>query len=224
MQSLKTDAIILRRTNYGEADRILQVITPGSGKIGVMAKGVRREKSKLASAVELFSLSEVVVARGRGDLGVLTSARLKKFYGNILKDYDRLQCGYETLKRIASLSEHMRESHLYDVAKTTLESLDDTTIDLRIVKAWFYLQVAELTGHGLNLSRDDQNRLLVIDASYRFDIAEMSFSLDPRGNFRAEHLKLLKVMKLKNPDVIARVSGIENYLNDCLSLAHAVGE
>lgn len=224
MQAIKTTAIILRRTNYGEADRILQVITPGSGKLGIIAKGVRRQKSKLASSVELFSQSDLVVAKGRGELGVLTSARLVTSYKHILEDYDRLQFGYEVLKKVARLSEHASEPAFYDFAETALASLNDISIDLRIIRAWFYLQAAELTGHGLNLSRDIANKPLHIDSRYRFDIAEMSFSEDSQGNFSAGHLKLLKIMKLKSPEIVAHVSGIEDYLDDCLSLAHAVGE
>ncbi len=224
MQSLKTKAIILRRTNYGEADRILQIITPDHGKLGVIAKGVRKEKSKLASAVELFSVSDVMIARGRSDLGVLTSARLEHFYKHILKDYDRLQFGYEVVKRVASLGEQMSEKQLYVLTRTALESLDTLAIDLRVVQAWFYLQIAELTGHGLNLSRDSNNKPLAVDSHYRFDIAEMSFIEQPGGSFGADHLKLLKIMKLKDPSTIAHISGIEIYLDDCLSLAHAVGE
>ena len=49
--SLRTDAIVLRRTNYGEADRILQVITPSSGRLSVMARSVRKEKSRLAGGI-----------------------------------------------------------------------------------------------------------------------------------------------------------------------------
>ncbi len=225
MQSLKTKAIILRRTNYGEADRILQIITPSHGKLGVMAKGVRRQKSKLAGGVELFSQSSIVVVRGRGDLGVLTSARLDVAHKHILEDYERLQFGYEVLKRVASMSEHVADdSPLYVLTETALVSLDTLSIDLRIVRAWFYLSAAELTGHGLNLSRDITDQPLDVGSRYRFDIAEMSFCKDARGNFGAEHLKLLKLTKLKSPAVVARVSGIEPYLNDCLSLAHAVGE
>lgn len=224
MQSLKTKGIILRRTNYGEADRILHVITPDNGKLGIIAKGVRRQKSKSASAVELFSQSDLVVAKGRGELGVLTSARLIISYKHILEDYDRLQFGYEVLKRIATLSEHASEPTFYDFAETSLGSLNNRAIDLRIIRAWFYLQAAELTGHGLNLSRDTANKPLNVESCYRFDIAEMSFSEDPQGSFGADHLKLLKLMKLKPPEVIARVSGIEDYLDNCLSLAHAVGE
>ena len=49
-QTLRTKCIILRRTNYGEADRILTVLTPEHGQLSVMARGVRKEKSRLAGA------------------------------------------------------------------------------------------------------------------------------------------------------------------------------
>ena len=65
---IKTLGLVLRRTNYGEADRILNIITP-TGKISAMAKGVRRARSKLAGGVEMFSLSEYVIHCGRGGWG-----------------------------------------------------------------------------------------------------------------------------------------------------------
>ena len=223
MQPLKTKAIILRRTNFGEADRILQIITPTQGKLGVIAKGVRREKSKLASSVELFSESEIVVAKGKSELGTLTSGRLVTFYAHIMSDYDRLQFAYEVLKKINQVAEHVSEAGLYDTTRAVLAALDDQEIDIRITKIWFYLQIAEILGRGLNLSRDDRNQALAADALYRFDIAEMSFHKEARGRFGSEHLKLLKLLKVKSPEVVARISGIETYLDDCLSLAHAVG-
>lgn len=224
MKPIKTDAIVLRRTNYGEADRIIQFITPQNGKIGVLAKGVRREKSKLAGGIELFSVSELTIIRGKGDLGTLTSSRLKKFYSNILADYDRLQFAYEVLKRTNQVAEYLEEVSLYDITLITLKSLDVTSIDYRIAKAWFYLQIAETLGHGLNLSRDNKNKPLASGKNYSFDIADMTFRENERGNFTEAHLKLLKILKLKNPEVVAHISGIEVYLDDCLSLAHAVGE
>lgn len=65
MKTTRTRAIVLRRTNYGEADRILQLITP-EGRQSVMARGVRREKSKLAGGIELFAVSDVVLGEGKG--------------------------------------------------------------------------------------------------------------------------------------------------------------
>lgn len=68
MSTQRTQAIVLRRTNYGEADRILQLLTP-LGKMSVMARGVRREKSRLAGGIELFGVSDIVVTTGKGEIG-----------------------------------------------------------------------------------------------------------------------------------------------------------
>ena len=222
--SLRTEAIVLRRTNFGEADRILQLITPENGKIGVMARGVRKEKSKLAGGIELFATCDITVHLGKGDLGTLTSARLNTFYSHILQDYDRMQFAYETLKIIAKHANDMQESALYEIAKTTLESLNNLKIDIRIVQSWFYIHLAETVGHGLNLSRDNHNNSLAEDKTYRFDIAEMSFIEDKKGVFDAGRLKLLKLVQHKTPDVIARISGTKDLLDDCLSIAHSVSE
>ena len=99
MKSERTRAVVLRRTNYGEADRIVQFLTP-IGRRSVIARGVRREKSKLAGGIELFAVSDIVIGQGKGDLGVLTGARLVHFYRHIIEDYDRMQFGYEALKQV----------------------------------------------------------------------------------------------------------------------------
>ena len=74
----RTLAYVLRRTNYGEADRILNLLTP-EGKISAMARGVRKEKSKLASNIEMFCLIDLNVHEGKGNLAVVTSAKSLKF-------------------------------------------------------------------------------------------------------------------------------------------------
>ena len=65
MSAERTQAIVLRRTNFGEADRILTLLTP-LGQRGAMARGVRREKSKLAGGIELFGVSDVVLQQADG--------------------------------------------------------------------------------------------------------------------------------------------------------------
>lgn len=222
--SLKTEAIVLRRTNFSEADRVLQFITPENGKLGVMARGVRKEKSKLAGGIELFAVCDVVIHLGKGDLGTLTSARLNVFYSHILEDYDRMQFGYQVLKQVAKYADDMQEPGFYTITKTTLASLNNLKIDLRIIEAWFYIRLAEVIGHGLNVSRDNQNKPLAEDKKYQFDIAEMCFIEDEKGVFSANHLKLLKLLQHKDPDIITKIGGIEQLLDDCLSIAHAASE
>lgn len=103
----RTRAIILRRTNYGEADRVLRMITP-LGQRSVIAKGVRREKANWPEESSYLRLVTSLL-RGRGELGILTSARLVQFYQHILNDYDRLQFGYESINLVAKASEMIDE-------------------------------------------------------------------------------------------------------------------
>lgn len=84
VEDLKTLGVVLRRTNYGEADRILNIITP-AGKVAAIAKGVRKARSKLAGGVEMFCLSELQIHRGRSELGVVTSARMIRHYKGVLQ-------------------------------------------------------------------------------------------------------------------------------------------
>lgn len=105
MNQIVTTAIVLGRTDYGEADRILTLLTPDQGKLRLLAKGVRRVKSKLAGGIELFSVSTITFVRGRGDIGALVSTRLNKHYGHIVQDLDRTMLGYELLKQLNKTTE-----------------------------------------------------------------------------------------------------------------------
>ena len=66
MRDLKTKAIVLKRTDYGEADRILQLLTP-DGKRSVIARGARKEKSKLAGGIMNVGNAKMIISRGCGN-------------------------------------------------------------------------------------------------------------------------------------------------------------
>jgi len=69
----QTEAIVLRRTDFGEADRLLTVLTPGRGKLRLIAKGARKPASRKSGHVELFSYGRYLVAVGH-DLDIVTQA------------------------------------------------------------------------------------------------------------------------------------------------------
>ncbi|MGI8424330.1 MAG: DNA repair protein RecO [Chloroflexota bacterium] len=69
----RTDAVVLRRHDFGEADRILTLYSPSVGKLRAIAKGGRRPKSRLGGHVELFTHVNVLVAQGR-NLDIVTQA------------------------------------------------------------------------------------------------------------------------------------------------------
>jgi DNA repair protein RecO (recombination protein O) len=70
----KTEAIVLRSIRYGEADRILHLYSEDRGRLGVIAKGVRRVKSRLGGRIEPFARVNLILRQGRGDLCTLTGA------------------------------------------------------------------------------------------------------------------------------------------------------
>jgi DNA repair protein RecO (recombination protein O) len=218
MKTLSTRAIVLRRTNYGEADRILQLLTP-EGRRSVMAKGVRREKSKLAGGIELFAISDVVLGEGKGDLGILTSARLVHFYRHIMEDYDRLQFGYLAIKLVARASETVDEPEWYDLLSEVLMGLDVLTIPLDLTQTWFYLRYAALLGHELNLDIDINGDKLKAESQYRYDVGEQGFVERSGGEITSDHIKLLRLISTKSLKILAQIGGIEAILPDCFHLA-----
>ena len=214
----RTRAIVLRRTNYGEADRIVRLLTP-LGQRSVMAKGVRREKSKLAGGIELFAVSDVVINSGKGDLGVITSARLVQFYRHILEDYDRLQFGYEAINLVSKASENIDEPEWYGTLSEVFMGLDVMTIPLQLTQSWFYLHYAELTGYELNLERDVTGQVLAPDKTYMYDVSEKGLRLSAQGDITAAHIKLLRIMAAKPISAIAQIGGVADILPDCWLIA-----
>jgi DNA repair protein RecO (recombination protein O) len=78
-RTYQTEAIIIKKTKLGEADRILTLYTPHLGKIRVVAKGVRRPRSKMAGHLELLTHSQVSLARGRNLDTVTGSQTINSF-------------------------------------------------------------------------------------------------------------------------------------------------
>jgi DNA repair protein RecO (recombination protein O) len=220
MKTTRTRAVVLRRTNYGEADRIVQLLTP-HGRISVMAKGVRREKSRLAGGIELFAVSDVVIGQGKGELGILTSARLVQFYRHILQDYDRMQFAYEILKQIGTASETLDEPEWYDIATEVLMGLDNQTVALALTQTWFYLHFSAMLGYELNLQRDIKGDKLQPDAQYRYDVSEKGLIAAVNGELSAEHIKLLRLIATKPLAALAQIGGLGEVLPICLNVSRA---
>lgn len=218
MKTTTTRAIVLRRTNYGEADRILQLLTP-DGRRSVMARGVRRQKSKLAGGIELFAICDVVLGEGRGELGVLTSSRLVQFYGHIMQDYDRLQFGYFVIQQVTKGSENVDEPEWYDLLSEVFMGLNAVTVPLQLTQTWFYLHFAALLGHQLNVSIDTNGHKLHADRRYRYDAGEQGLREAVSGDVTADHVKLLRLIATRSITVLAQIGGIEHILPDCLHVA-----
>ena len=89
----KTEAVVLRSFRYGEADRILHLYTPDRGRIGAIAKGVRKTKSRFGARLEPFSHVELMLHQGSGELHTITGVSLVDAHRPAREDSYRLSVG-----------------------------------------------------------------------------------------------------------------------------------
>lgn len=223
MKQLVTEGIVLTRVDYGEADRIVTLLTPDQGKLGLMARGVRRPKSKLAGGIELFSVSQITYIRGRGDLGTMVSSRLEKHYGHIVSSIDRVQLGYDLIKMLHRATEDAPEAEYFTLLRQALAALDDLTIDPPLIRFWFSSQLLKLAGHSPNLQTDGHGQKLSADGSYNFDFDAMSFSAQPDGQFSADHIKFLRlVYSGASPKLLNQVGNAGGLVSDTAVLSQTM--
>jgi DNA repair protein RecO (recombination protein O) len=99
--ALKTQGIVLRSLRYGEADRILHLYTPDRGRVGVIAKGVRRAKSRFGGRLEPFFRLDLVLYEGRSDLLTVTSAETVAAHPRLREDAGALDGAARACEAVA---------------------------------------------------------------------------------------------------------------------------
>lgn len=207
---LRTRAIVLRRTNYGESDRILNLITP-EGKIAVLARSVRKEKSRLAGGIELFSVADIVVHQGRSSLSTLTSAQMLKFYSNILGDLTRLELASELLKKIDRVAEQIDDPGFFDLIEQALEGINrGTAADL--IQTWFYLNLACISGEEPNFACDTTGNALQPSQTYFWDSTDNALCPHQQGNIGASEIKFARFLLTNSLQASARIGSFETFL------------
>jgi DNA repair protein RecO (recombination protein O) len=204
-----TKGIVLSRTDFGEADRIITVLTPGHGKLRLMAKGVRKINSKLAGGIELFSISDLTFISGRGEVKTLVSSRLEKHFGNIVSRIDRVQLGYELIKMLNWATEDRTDESYFILLYKTFEALDDHETSSTLIDLWFRAQLLNLGGNSPNLSTDTEGDRLVEGVKYNFDLETVAFTPHASGKYGANDIKVLRLIFSDNPPIaLKKVRGI----------------
>jgi DNA repair protein RecO (recombination protein O) len=220
MKTIVTQGIILARTNFQEADRIITMLSSDQGKVRLVAKGVRRPKSKMAGGIELFSVDDITYMPGRGELGTLVSSRLVKHYGNIVKDINRTMYGYDLLKRFNKISEDVVEDAYFDLLQTCLSALDNLNISLDVIDVWITMQLLQLTGHTPNLQTDTNGNKLAANGQYVFSFDDMAFAPTPHGENIVAVAKTLRLAAAGLPlGNFAAVQGVADTAPQAAQLA-----
>ncbi len=219
-KDIRTLGYVLRRTNYAEADRILNLITP-QGKIVAIAKGVRKEKSKLAGSIEMFSLTDFSIHFGRSEFGLITGAKMQRYYGNIVKDLSRMELAAMMLKNINRVSDNSDNPEYFKILEQGLIGLDSGT-NVKVVEAWFLINLKRTTGEEINLYRSVGGERLSEDMQYSWDVGENAFIEDKQGGFGANEIKILRLLYTVDLKMMDRVRMDDEMMDKVLRFVRIV--
>jgi DNA repair protein RecO (recombination protein O) len=124
--TLKTEAVVLRSIRYGEADRILHLYSRTRGRIGAIAKGARKPKSRFGGRLEPFFRLDLVLHEGRGELLTVTSAATVDGYPRLRASGPALNAGARACDAVLRLLDSAEPNPpAYNLLCRYLELLDD---------------------------------------------------------------------------------------------------
>jgi DNA repair protein RecO (recombination protein O) len=126
-RAYRTEAVVLRSIRLGEADRVLHLYTEAHGRVGAVAKGVRKTTSRFGARLEPFSHVELILHRGRGELETVTAAQLVRSHRQAREDYYRFSVGTIGAEAMLRLfSEEEANERAFTAVTRFLDLLDDT--------------------------------------------------------------------------------------------------
>lgn len=145
-------ALVLRCTNYGEADRVVTLLTLEHGRVSALARAARKSKKRFAGALEGFALIAVDLTFGRGQLAQLSAARVTRVFPRLLTDLARLETA-GALLRIARdlLPERVPDESVFELLCEALQLLDEGELSPRALGLCGSAQLLSLTGYAPHL-------------------------------------------------------------------------
>lgn len=151
-RTLRVEAIVLRHSDWGEADRLLTLFTRQEGKLRTIAKGVRRLRSRKAGHLQPFTRVKLMLAHGR-DLWIVTQAETVAAYLALREDLERIahaSYAVELLDRFTY--EEGANRPLFDLLAMTLQRLDEGQPPFTLLR-YYELRLLDLLGFRPQLFR-----------------------------------------------------------------------
>ncbi len=182
--SYSTEAIVLKRSDLGEADRLLTLFTPYKGKMRAVAKGTRRPTSKMAGHLELLSRSQLQLALGR-NLDIVTQAEGRENFLHLRSEIWHMTCGFylaELTDRF--IEEHTQHIGVYNLLLEMLRTLNADAIELQHQRVEGTVPAGQEHGHTNLLLRYYEIHLLSAvgyEPSFR-NCAHCACELQPQEN------------------------------------------
>ncbi len=143
----RVQAIVLRRTDHGEADRLLTLFTPDLGKLRANAKGARKPSSRKSGHVELFTHVDLMLAKGQ-QIDVVTQADTIDSFIALRDNLERLSYAYYLAELVDKFSEEGTENRpVFDLLAQSLKRLGDASTKPDLLARFFELRLLQYVGY-----------------------------------------------------------------------------
>jgi DNA repair protein RecO (recombination protein O) len=152
----KTQSIVLKGMRYKETSRIVSLYTKRFGKVKVIAKGIRRPKSRFGSSLEPFTVSNIVFyKREQKELYNISEADIVKEHAALRKDLERISTAYVIIDFLEVANpEESPNIRLYALADSMLDTVEDfPRASLDLVLWTFLIRAAGMLGYAPVLDR-----------------------------------------------------------------------
>jgi DNA repair protein RecO (recombination protein O) len=223
MSSYNTLAVVIRRVNYSETDKILTLYSRDRGRITAIAKGARKAVSRLSGATELLTCTNFQLAAGKS-MDIVTQTDVHEAFSHLRQDLTRLAHGLYLADLIDhAIEDHEPNPHLFDLLMAGLY-LVQSCPSVEVAARWFELQFLQDMGYQPNLFHCVACRIPVLteDAS---DVAEYGLSaalggvlcedhaqagfVDDHSTLTAPAVRLLQTLEGFSPDNGHLVAAVE---------------
>ncbi len=223
----RVQAVILKRTDVGEADRLLTLYTPDRGKLRAVAKGARKPSSRKTGHVELFNHVSLLIAVGR-DLDIVTQADTIEAFLPMRANLDRLSYAYYFAELVDRFTEEEEENRaVYDLLVRAFHSLEKTEHLPRTARH-FELHLLDALGYRPQL-RTCVNCGQELLPEENFFTAEGGGVLNPRcgeshrdaQRISVNALKVLRFLQSGEPEQVEQLMLTLQVENEVEELLHA---
>lgn len=177
MRTTKTEGIIIKRKNLGEADRLLTIITPHDGKLTIKASGVRKISSRRSAHIELLNHASLGLYKGRG-MHVLTEVKMLDDHSEIKQDFTKVGVAYHLCELIDGLCpENQENGNVFYLLKNTLKRLSNQEVTINAPQ-YLQAEIDEYTIGTFGLGVSDAPRVSVPQATGNLQEILQNFEID----------------------------------------------
>ena len=215
MATRTIEGIVLSRSNFGEADRLLTVFSREEGKVRVLAKGSRKIKSKLAPHIEPFTVGNYFLAEGRS-FYILAGAEAEEQNEGIMSDLDTLKdASYVSELLSMTIFEDVPNPKLYAVTKKVYTSLPKYSPEMReIILRFFEYKLLESAGYVPNFHKCVGCGKTLPEADYyEGDFEGVKCETCGKGEKKVSKnfVKIIRFFAANELESVFKIKGVEKY-------------